>query len=109
VERPPTCNTGVTFPCSSAVPAQRWPVDLEAVCDPTHGHVGVPWFASGEGVSPMWFYVPAAILLVLFAWGISRTHLFRHLRRGGGHGVHEPYQSSQHWEGDGGNSGFKAG
>jgi hypothetical protein len=57
----------------------------------------------------MWFYIPAAILIILFAWGMSRTNLFRHRRGGSKPGAHEPYQSSHHWEGDGGNSGFGAG
>ena len=55
----------------------------------------------------MWFYIPATIFLILVAWWISRTNLFRHRRRGGG-AAHEPYQSSSHWEGDGGSSGYGA-
>jgi hypothetical protein len=57
----------------------------------------------------VWFYIPAAIFILLVAWWISRSNLFRHLRRGGGGGAHEPYQSSQHWEGDGGTSGLGGG
>jgi len=30
----------------------------------------------------MWFYVPAAILILLFAWWVSRTNLYRHYRSG---------------------------
>ena len=57
----------------------------------------------------MWFYIPAAILVVLFAWWISRTSLFRRFRHGNAPDRHEPYQSSQKWKGDGGNAGFGAG
>ena len=57
----------------------------------------------------MWFYIPAAILIVLFAWWISRTKLFRHLRRGTRPEEGQPYQSSKHWEGDGGTSGYGVG
>jgi hypothetical protein len=28
----------------------------------------------------MWFYVPAVIMIVLFAWWVSRTNLYRHFR-----------------------------
>jgi len=57
----------------------------------------------------MWFYIPAAILVVLLAWWISRTSLFRRFRHGKASDQHVPYQSSQKWEGDGGNAGFGAG
>jgi hypothetical protein len=57
----------------------------------------------------MWFYIPAAILIVLLAWWISRTQLFRHLRRGTRPEEGQPYQSSKHWEGDGGTSGYGVG
>lgn len=58
---------------------------------------------------PVWFYIPAVVFILLMAWWVSRSNLFRHLRRGGGGAAHEPYQSSQHWEGDGGTSGLGGG
>jgi hypothetical protein len=37
-----------------------------------------------EGASVMWFYAPAAVLLVLFAVWFSRTNIVRHHRSGKG-------------------------
>ena len=36
---------------------------------------------SGEGDPVMWFYISAAVLVVLLAIWVSRTNLFRHFLR----------------------------
>jgi hypothetical protein len=57
----------------------------------------------------MWFYVPAIIVVALFAWWLSRTSLYRHFRRGSKPEETGPAHPSKHWEGDSGTSGLGAG
>lgn len=46
----------------------------------------------------MWFYIPAGILIVAFAWWIGRTNLYRQHRRGRGQ---DPGQSGANMNGAG--------
>jgi len=40
----------------------------------------------------MWFFVPAIIIVVLFALWFRRTHVYRHLR--GGHGANPDHSAA---------------
>jgi len=61
----------------------------------------------------MWFYVPAAILLVLFVWWVSRSNLYRHFRS---RRLDDPGQQASHrgdgaayWDAGGGGGGGAGG
>ncbi len=46
---------------------------------------GVPWDVSGEGGLPVWFYIPAVIVIALLAFLFIRSNVFRNRLR-----AHDP-------------------